>query len=54
MKEEFYGRPVLVSDRESVESGSDEIMAGADVADVALLVVGDPLGYVSGIVWNTD
>jgi diphthamide biosynthesis methyltransferase len=29
-----------------VETGSDEILAGADKADVAFLVVGDPFGYV--------
>lgn len=29
-----------------VESGSDEILADADKADVAFLVVGDPFGYV--------
>lgn len=28
-----------------VESASDEILAGADVLDVAFLVVGDPFGY---------
>jgi diphthine synthase len=29
-----------------VETGSDEILAGADKADIAFLVVGDPFGYV--------
>lgn len=28
-----------------VESSSNEILAGADTADVAFLVVGDPFGY---------
>lgn len=28
-----------------VESSSDEILAGADTADIAFLVVGDPFGY---------
>ncbi|PLN83772.1 putative diphthine synthase [Aspergillus taichungensis] len=42
--EAFYGRPVIVADRELVESGSDEILAGADKADIAFLVVGDPFG----------
>ena len=28
-----------------VESSSDEILAGADISDVAFLVVGDPFGY---------
>ncbi|GES59311.1 diphthine synthase [Aspergillus terreus] len=42
--EAFYGRPVIVADRELVESGSDDILAGADKTDVAFLVVGDPFG----------
>jgi len=29
-----------------VECASDEILRGADKADVALLVVGDPFGHV--------
>ena len=28
-----------------VESASEEILAGADILDVAFLVVGDPFGY---------
>lgn len=28
-----------------VESACDQILAGADTADVAFLVVGDPFGY---------
>lgn len=42
--EAFYGRPVLLADRELVESGADAILAGADTLDVALCVVGDPFG----------
>ncbi|KAI9762588.1 MAG: diphthine synthase [Geoglossum simile] len=42
--EAFYGRNVIVADREAVESFSDDILAGADTADVAFLVVGDPFG----------
>lgn len=42
--EEFYGREVIVADRELVESGSDEILDGADKEDVVMLVVGDPFG----------
>ncbi|PGH09216.1 diphthine synthase [Helicocarpus griseus UAMH5409] len=42
--EAFYGRPVIVADRELVETGSDEILQGADKVDVAFLVVGDPFG----------
>ncbi|XP_046628435.1 diphthine methyl ester synthase [Neodiprion virginianus] len=42
--EKFYGRPVIVADRELVESGADEILAEAEVKKVAFLVVGDPFG----------
>ncbi|KAI9725582.1 MAG: diphthine synthase [Chrysothrix sp. TS-e1954] len=42
--EAFYGREVLIADRETVESSSDDILAGADRDDVAFLVVGDPFG----------
>jgi len=43
-KEAFYGREVLLADRDKVELESDAILAGADELDIALLVVGDPLG----------
>ncbi|CAJ0559610.1 unnamed protein product, partial [Mesorhabditis spiculigera] len=42
--EEFYGREVIEADRTMVEQNSDEILNGADVDDVAMLVVGDPFG----------
>ena len=42
--EKFYGRPVIPADRDMVEQGAAEILDGADVADVAFLVVGDPFG----------
>lgn len=42
--EKFYGREVILADRELVETGSDEILAGAQEDDVAFLVVGDPFG----------
>ncbi|KAI4190194.1 MAG: hypothetical protein L6R41_000940 [Letrouitia leprolyta] len=42
--EVYYGRPIIIADREMVESSSDEILAGADRVDVAFLVVGDPFG----------
>lgn len=42
--EEFYGKPVILADRELVESGSEEILKNADKEDVAFLVVGDPFG----------
>jgi diphthine synthase len=43
-QEAFYGRQVLVADRDMVETASDDILAGAADYDVALLVVGDPFG----------
>ncbi|KAF1984326.1 diphthine synthase [Aulographum hederae CBS 113979] len=42
--ESFYGREVIIADREMVESASDDILANADKEDVAFLVVGDPFG----------
>lgn len=44
LQEEFYGRSLIVADRDLVEQGADEILQGAKCADVALLVVGDPFG----------
>ncbi|THZ20267.1 diphthine synthase [Aureobasidium pullulans] len=40
--EAYYGREVIIADREMVESSSDEILEGADKVDIAFLVVGDP------------
>lgn len=40
----FHGRPILLADREQVEQGAAELLSGAETQDVALLVVGDPLG----------
>ncbi|KAG9003355.1 diphthine synthase [Tulasnella sp. JGI-2019a] len=42
--EGFYGREVIVADRDMVETDSDELLRDAQSQDVALLVVGDPLG----------
>ncbi|RYP55655.1 hypothetical protein DL769_010081 [Monosporascus sp. CRB-8-3] len=42
--EGYYGRPIVVADREMVESNSDEILRDAQTEDVAFLVVGDPFG----------
>ncbi|WEW54902.1 diphthine synthase [Emydomyces testavorans] len=43
-KERLVRRPVIIADREAVESGSDDILAEADKFDIAILVVGDPFG----------
>ncbi|GAB1288043.1 Diphthine methyl ester synthase [Apodemus speciosus] len=42
--EEFYGRKLILADREEVEQEADNIFKDADVTDVAFLVVGDPFG----------
>ena len=43
-QEAFYGKDVIVADREMVESAADDILEGAQEKDVAFLVVGDPFG----------
>ncbi|EPQ55226.1 Diphthine synthase [Gloeophyllum trabeum ATCC 11539] len=42
--EAFYGKGLILADRDMVETESDEILRDADQADVSLLVVGDPFG----------
>ncbi|XP_014291652.1 diphthine methyl ester synthase isoform X1 [Halyomorpha halys] len=42
--EKFYGRDVIIADRELVEMDADTILFNADKEDVAFLVVGDPFG----------
>ncbi|EED82650.1 predicted protein [Postia placenta Mad-698-R] len=42
--EEFYGKDLILADRDMVETESDEILRDADKVDVSLLVVGDPYG----------
>ncbi|XP_072145696.1 diphthine methyl ester synthase-like isoform X2 [Dermacentor andersoni] len=42
--EEFYGKQLIVADRELVEQGCAEMLDAAVQDDVAFLVVGDPLG----------
>lgn len=44
--EDFYGKQVIVADREMVEQEADVILKDADKTNVAFLVVGDPYGYV--------
>lgn len=46
-QEKYYGKEVIIADREMVESQSDDILAGAAEADVSFLVVGDPFGCCS-------
>ena len=47
MQEVFYGKQVIIADREMVESRIEEILDGADKEDVAFMVVGDPFGYIA-------
>ena len=42
--EEFYGKKIIVADREMVEKRSEEILIDAKEGDVAFLVVGDAFG----------
>lgn len=39
----FYGREVILADRDCVETGADEILEHAKDDNVSFLVVGDPL-----------
>lgn len=43
-QEEFYGRELIVADRELVEQQAEQILEDARDTDVAFLVVGDPFG----------
>lgn len=42
--EEFYGKQLILADRELVEQGCAAVLEAAKEEDVAFLVVGDPLG----------
>jgi diphthine synthase len=42
--ETFFGKDVIVADREMVESQADKILHNAQNEDIAFLVVGDPFG----------
>lgn len=42
--EKFYGKEIILADRELVETGADDILQGADEDDIAFLVVGDVFG----------
>ena len=49
--EAFYGRPIEVADREFIESEADKSIIGeAAKHNVAVLVVGDPFGYICAMV----
>ena len=40
----FYGKEIILADRELVENGADQILDGADKDDIPFLVVGDVFG----------
>jgi len=42
--EQFYGKKLLIADRETVENDCEAILTQASQCNVALLVVGDPFG----------
>lgn len=42
--EKFYGKEIIIADREMVETQADEILSNAQEENVAFLVVGDPFG----------
>lgn len=42
-QEEFYGKEIILADRNAVESEAEGIYSGAKDEDVSFLVVGDPL-----------
>ncbi|XP_002127518.2 diphthine methyl ester synthase-like isoform X1 [Ciona intestinalis] len=42
--EEFYGRSIILADRDTVEQNSDELLKDAKEQNVVFLVVGDPFG----------
>ncbi|EGG04407.1 uncharacterized protein MELLADRAFT_37443 [Melampsora larici-populina 98AG31] len=42
--ETFYGKSIVVADRDMVETQSDKILEEAQVKNVSFLVVGDPFG----------
>lgn len=42
--ESYYGCPIIIADREMVETQSDDILQDANEVDVSFLVVGDPYG----------
>nr|CAG4650378.1 EOG090X0AVB [Sida crystallina] len=42
--EEYYGRPIILADREFVEQKAEGLIQAAHNDDIAFLVVGDPFG----------
>lgn len=51
-QEKLYGKSITLADREMVEEKADEILSEARGSDVAFLVVGDPFGYGSCLLFH--
>jgi diphthine methyl ester synthase len=47
--ETFYGKPIILADREMSEQGAEKLVEEAKTTDVAFLVVGDPLAATTHI-----
>ncbi len=47
--EKFYGKKIILADRETAERGTDKILKEAKKKDVAFLVVGDPMSATTHI-----
>lgn len=50
--EAFYGKSIILADREMVESNSDTILNDAKDKNIGLLIVGDPFWYVFHDLFN--
>ncbi|KAJ8305739.1 hypothetical protein KUTeg_016284 [Tegillarca granosa] len=44
LTEEYYGRELILADRDMVETQADELLMDAENEDIVFLVVGDPFG----------
>ena len=47
--EKFYGKEIILADRETTEQGDEKIIAEAKEKEVAFLVVGDPLSATTHV-----
>ncbi|KAJ8311050.1 hypothetical protein KUTeg_011400 [Tegillarca granosa] len=44
LTEEYYGRELILADRDMVETQADELLMDAENEDIVFLIVGDPFG----------
>lgn len=47
--EEFYGKSLILADRDMVENKADQILEEAKDSEIGLLIVGDPMGATTHI-----